>query len=43
MRTLVAALVVLAVLYYWDKDFNNGTLVDGLESMRRSIAHHLFH
>jgi hypothetical protein len=43
MRIVVAALIVLAALYFWDKDYNNGKLLDGLESMRRSIAHHVFH
>jgi hypothetical protein len=28
MRILVALLVVLAVLYYWDANYNNGTLLD---------------
>jgi hypothetical protein len=43
MRILIASLTVLAVLYFWDKDYNNGQLLYGLESMRRSIAHHVFH
>ena len=43
MRIFVASIVVLTVLYFWDKDYNNGKLVDGLEGMRRSIAHHVFH
>jgi len=43
MRIFVASIVVLIVLYFWDKDYNNGKLVDGLEGMRRSIAHHVFH
>jgi hypothetical protein len=43
MRIVVAALIVLATLYFWDKDYNNGKLLDGLESMRRSIAHNMFH
>ena len=42
MRIFVASLVVLAVLYFWDLNYNNGKLLDGLESMRRSIAHHMF-
>ena len=29
MRTLVASLIVLAVLYFWDKDYNNGKILDG--------------
>jgi hypothetical protein len=39
MRTLVASLIVLAVLYFWDKDYNNGRLMNGLQSMGRSISH----
>jgi hypothetical protein len=38
MRSFVAALIVLAVLYFWDKEYNNGRLLDGLDSMRRSIS-----
>jgi hypothetical protein len=38
VRTLVASLIVLAVLYFWDKDYNNGRLLDGLQSMGRSIS-----
>jgi hypothetical protein len=43
MRIFVASILVLTVLYFWDKDYNNGKLVDGLEGMRRSIAHHMLH
>jgi hypothetical protein len=43
MRIFVALLVVLSVLYFWDRDYNNGKLLDGLDSMRRSIAHSMFH
>ncbi len=39
MRLLVAALVVLAVLYYWDAEYNHGILADGLASMGRQIRH----
>jgi len=42
MRSFVAALIVLAVLYFWDKEYNNGRLLDGLDSMRRSISHSMF-
>jgi hypothetical protein len=42
MRTFVASLIVLSVLYFWDKDYNNGKLLDGLDAMRRDIAHSLF-
>jgi hypothetical protein len=43
MRIFVASLIVLAVLYFWDKDYNNGKLMVGLESMGRSISHSIFH
>jgi hypothetical protein len=39
MRMFVAFLIALTVLYFWDKDYNNGRLLDGLDSMRRSISH----
>jgi hypothetical protein len=43
MRIFVASLVVVSILYFWDKDYNNGKLLDGLDSMRRSISHNMFH
>jgi hypothetical protein len=43
MRILVALLVVLAVLYYWDANYNNGILLNGLISMERSMLHHMGH
>jgi hypothetical protein len=42
MRIVVASLIVLAVLYFWDQNYNNGKLLDGLDSMRRSISHQVF-
>jgi hypothetical protein len=33
MRLFVASLIVLSVLYLWDKDYNNGKLLDGLDKM----------
>ena len=42
MRVFVASLIVLLVLYFWDRDYNNGNLVDGLDSMRRAISHSMF-
>ncbi len=42
MRVFVASLIVLTVLYFWDKEYNNGRLLDGLDSMRRSISHSMF-
>jgi hypothetical protein len=43
MRVFVASLIVVSILYFWDKDYNNGKLLDGLDSMRRSISHNMFH
>jgi hypothetical protein len=43
MRIFVASLIVLSVLYFWDKDYNNGKLLDGIDSMRRAITHSVFH
>ncbi len=42
MRIVVASLIVLAVLYFWDHNYDNGKLLDGLDSMRRSISHQVF-
>jgi hypothetical protein len=43
MRVFVASLIALSVLYFWDKDYNNGKLLGGLDSMRQSISHNMFH
>jgi hypothetical protein len=43
MRIFVATLIVLSVLYFWDKDYNNGKLLDGLDGMRQAISHSMFH
>jgi len=43
MRVFVASLVVLSVLYFWDREYNNGRLLDGLDSMRQSISRSMFH
>jgi hypothetical protein len=43
MRNLVASLIVICVLYFWDQGYNNGKMLDGLDSMRRAIAHSMFH
>jgi hypothetical protein len=42
VRILIASLAVLAALYFWDKGYNNGRLMDGLDGMRRAIAHSMF-
>jgi hypothetical protein len=43
MRVFMAALVAISVFYFWDKDYNNGQLVVGLESMLRDISRSMFH
>jgi hypothetical protein len=42
MRIWIAALAVLVVLYVWDRNYNNGRLMDGLDGMRQSISHNMF-
>jgi hypothetical protein len=39
MRIFVAFLIILAVLYFWDIEYNRGTLSDGLRAMGGSILH----
>jgi hypothetical protein len=34
-----AFLIVIAVLYFWDAEYNNGKLTDAARSMGRSIVH----
>ena len=43
MRVFVASLIVLFVLYFWDRDYNSGKLLDGLDGMRRAISHSMSH
>jgi hypothetical protein len=43
MRIFAALLIVLAVLYFWDVNYNHGTLSDGLISMERSMFHSMGH
>ena len=43
MRFFVASLIVLSVLYFWDRDYNSGKLLDGLDGMRQSISRSMFH
>ena len=40
MRTIVASLIVLAVLYSWDKDYK---LLVGLQRMGQEISRNIFH
>jgi hypothetical protein len=42
MRIWIAALAVLAALYVWDRNYNNGRLLDGLDGMWRDISHSVF-
>jgi hypothetical protein len=39
MRIFFAFLIFIAVTYFWDAEYNNGRLADGVRSMGRSIAH----
>jgi hypothetical protein len=43
MRIFVALLIVLAVLYLWDVNFNRGALSDGVIRMGQSMLHHIGH
>jgi hypothetical protein len=42
MRSLIASLIVLGVLFFWDKNYNDGKFLEGLGAMRRDIAHNMF-
>jgi hypothetical protein len=39
MRMLLPLLIVLAVVYIWDVNYNNGIFFDGARSMLREIEH----
>jgi hypothetical protein len=43
MRMFLAFLIILTVAYFWDTEYNNGRLTDGLRSMGRSMYHHMAH
>jgi hypothetical protein len=43
MRMFIAFLIVLAVAYFWDANYNNGRLSDGVRSMARSMSHSIGH
>jgi hypothetical protein len=43
MRIFAALLIVLAVLYFWDVNYNRGALSDGVIHMGQSMLHHLGH
>jgi hypothetical protein len=43
MRMFVAFLIFLSAAYYWDAEYNHGTLTDGVRRMGRSISHSMGH
>jgi len=43
MRIFAALLIVLAVLYFWDVNYNRGALSDGVIHMGQSMLHHMGH
>jgi hypothetical protein len=43
MRFFIASLIVVAVLYFSDLEYNNGRLFDGLGSLGRAISQSMFH
>ena len=43
MRIFVALFAVLAVVYFWDANYNNGMLSDGAIRMEQSMLHHMGH
>jgi hypothetical protein len=43
MRIFVVFLIVLTGLYFWDANYNHGTLSDGAIRMERSMFHHMAH
>src|ERR1035437_9173725 len=42
MRVFVASLGVLSVLYFWDQNYNNGKLLDGLVLLRHKFLRGMF-
>jgi hypothetical protein len=43
MRIFVALLTALCIFYFWDVEYNNGRLSDGVRSMGRSMSHSMVH
>jgi len=41
MRIFGAFLIFIAVTYFWDAEYNNGRLADGVYGMGRSIVHNM--
>ena len=38
MKMFMAFLVAIAIAYFWDAQYNNGRLADGLVSMGQSMS-----
>lgn len=43
MRMLVVFLFVVGAVYFWDQNYDNGVLSDGVRNMGSSIAHGFGH
>ena len=43
MQIFVALLAALAAFYFWDVQYNQGKLSDGLTHMRQSMLHGMGH
>jgi hypothetical protein len=43
MRILLALFAAAAVLYFWDVEYNNGMLSDGVIRMEQSMFHSMGH
>ena len=39
MRIFIAFLIFIVVTYFWEAEYNNGRLADGVRSMGRSMLH----
>lgn len=39
MRMLVAFLIAIGAIYFWDAHYNNGIVTEGAKSMLRDIEH----
>jgi hypothetical protein len=43
MRIFLAILITLGIAYFWDAEYNQGKLFDGLLNMGRSMLHGMAH
>ena len=43
MRLFLASLIVLTILYIWDKEYNRSRLLYALDSIRLNISQSMFH